>query len=83
MFISIVKKKVDRQHTEVTLTHGVSLRTNLNIDSTKLAGVDSSHFSSDRTTQICNLSMSLKITEYFEYGIPNRYISMFIHTCIE
>lgn len=47
MFISIVKKKIDRQPTEVKLTHGVSLRTNLNIDSTKLAGVDSSHFSSE------------------------------------
>lgn len=46
--------------TDVILTQGVSLRTNLNIDSTKLAGVDSWHFSSDLTTHICNKSISLK-----------------------
>lgn len=63
-------KKKKRNLTDVMLTQGVSLRTNLNIDSTKLAGVDSSHFSSDLTTHICNKSMSLKKkvvfkTEYF------------------
>lgn len=46
--------------TDVILTQGVSLRTNLNIDSTKLAGVDSWHFSSDLTMQICNKSISLE-----------------------
>lgn len=50
----------NRSLTDVILTQGVSLRTNLNIDSTKLAGVDSWHFSSDLTTQICNKSISLK-----------------------
>lgn len=44
----------------VMLTHGVSLRTNLNIDSTKLAGVDSLHFSNDSTIQCCRLAISLK-----------------------
>lgn len=45
---------------DVILTQGVSLRTNLNIDSTKLAGVDSVHFSNAPTTHCCNLSISLE-----------------------
>lgn len=57
-----------RQLTDDMFTQGVSLRTNLNIDSTKLDGVDSSHFSSDLTTHICNRSISLKIEIEIEWN---------------
>lgn len=45
--------------TGAILPHTVSLRTNLNIDSTKLAGVDSWHLSKCATIQTCNASISL------------------------
>lgn len=51
-------------HTTVTLMQGVSLRTNLNMDSTKLAGVDSSHTSNSPTIQFCRVFMSLKVRQY-------------------
>lgn len=55
----LINVRVKFPLTEVILTQGVSLRTNLNIDSTKLAGVDSTQVSSDFTTHSCNISMSL------------------------
>lgn len=43
--------------------HGVSFRINLNIDSTRFAGVDSSQSSNVVTMQFCNLFISLKDKE--------------------
>lgn len=63
------------------LTHGVSLRTNLNIDSTKLAGVDSSHVSNSFTIQVCNVFMSLQFNVLidFSFNYGNMIKSL---TCI-
>lgn len=57
------------------LSHG--LRTELNIDSMKLASVLSEHFLSDGTTQPCNESISLKIeSKIIEISIVNQLISL-------
>ena len=47
-------------HITEILTQGVSFRMNLNIESTKLAGVDSVHPSNSETTHDCRVDISLK-----------------------
>lgn len=68
----------------VTLAHGVSFRTNLNIDSTKLAGVDSSHDSNSLTIQCCSVFMSLKwnrLDSFRNHITQNKIWSTHLHCC--
>lgn len=61
------------------LAQGVSFRTNLNSDSTKLAGVDSSHTSNASTMQFCKLPISLQIipkTNELAKCNPNKEIKL-------
>lgn len=72
--------KILKSHYDLFL-HSVSLRINLNIDSTKLAGVESAHFSNSSTTHVCNESNSLKIHENTLAGhsFCKKKISKFYH----